>query len=65
MPDQVEFVNIYCSWHPASPDPGDDHLVDCANVPLHRDYNVRDFRSAAKSLGLKVVNPAEFVIYLS
>ncbi len=27
--------------------------------------DVRDFRSAEKSLGLKVMNPTEFVIYLS
>ena len=65
--EQVEFVNIHYSWRPTSPDPGDDHLVDCAmnaNVPIVT-YNVRDFRSAEKSLGLKVMNPTEFVIYLS
>src|SRR3954452_19074818 len=27
---QVEFVAIYYSWRPASPDAGDDHVIDCA-----------------------------------
>jgi predicted nucleic acid-binding protein len=27
---QTEFIKIYISWRPISPDPGDDHVIDCA-----------------------------------
>jgi hypothetical protein len=60
---QAEFVTIYFSWRPSSPDPGDDHLIDCAmnaGAPIVTS-NKRDFAQAQKALGLKVMTPAEFV----
>ncbi len=28
--EHSEFVRIWFSWRPTSPDPGDDHIIDCA-----------------------------------
>ena len=64
--DRAEFVTIWFSWRPASPDPGDDHLVDCAmnaRVPVVTS-NVRDFREAVRELGLKVITPVNFLEHL-
>lgn len=60
-------IYIYFSWRPNSPDPGDDHVIDCAMnagavVVTH---NVSDFRMAEQALGLGVMNPLEFVNYLA
>lgn len=61
--DQSEWVTIYYSWRPASPDPGDDLVVDCAMnasamiVP----HNSQDFRHAAQTLGVAVVSAPEFI----
>jgi predicted nucleic acid-binding protein len=63
---QAEFVPIYFSWRPTSPDPGDDLVIDCAmnaGAPVVT-ANVRDFRLAQQSLGLVVMTPVEFVIQL-
>lgn len=60
---QAEFVTIYFSWRPSSPDPGDEHLIDCAmnaGAPVVTS-NKRDLAQAQKALGLKVMTPAEFV----
>ena len=59
----AEPVSIYFSWRPASLDPGDDLLVDCAmnaRAPLVTG-NVRDFRRARQFLGLAVLTPVEFL----
>jgi len=63
---RAQFVTIYYSWRPVSPDPGDDHLVDCAlNAgAIVVTSNVRDFRTAEESLGLRVMTPVEAVIHL-
>jgi len=75
---QAEFVTIYYSWRPISPDPGDDHVrkahrrqrltvIDCAmnaGAPVVTS-NVRDFRQAAQALGLQVITPVEFVTWLA
>ena len=64
---RAEYVNLYYTWRPSSPDPGDDHLIDCAmnaGAPVVT-LNVRDFRAARLSLGLVVMTPAEMVIALS
>jgi predicted nucleic acid-binding protein len=64
---QAEFVTIYYSWRPISPDPGDDHVIDCAmnaSAPVVTS-NVRDFRQAAQALGLQVITPVEFVTWLA
>jgi len=64
---RAQFVTIYYSWRPVSPDPGDDHLVDCAlNAgAIVVTSNVRDFRTAEESLGLRVMTPVEAVIHLA
>lgn len=64
---QAEFVTIYFSWRPSSPDPGDEHLIDCAmnaDAPVVT-YNRRDLAQAQQALGLKVLSPVEFVAALT
>lgn len=65
--NQVEFVTIYFTWRPSSPDPADEHVIDCAmnagaTVVTN---NVRDFKMAEQSLGLRVITPVEFVKLLA
>jgi len=61
-----EFIKIWFSWRPASPDPGDDHVIDCAMNAraMVVTSNVRDFEKAVRKLGLKVMNPVGFIEYL-
>ena len=64
---QAKFVPIYYSWRPSSPDPGDDHVIDCAmnaRAPVVT-ANTRDFRLAAQTLGLVVLTPVDFVTRLA
>jgi predicted nucleic acid-binding protein len=64
---QARFVPVYFSWRPMSPDPGDDHVIDCAmnaGVPVVT-ANVRDFRLAQQTLGLIVLTPVDFVTRLA
>ncbi len=63
---RAKFVAIYYSWRPTSPDPGDEHLIDCAMNAgaLVVTYNVRDFRLARQMLGLVVMTPVEFITRL-
>ena len=63
----TEFVTVYYSWRPSSPDPGDEHVIDCAMNAgaVVVTSNVRDFRTARESLGLKVMTPVEVVIKLA
>ncbi|MBE7474143.1 MAG: toxin-antitoxin system toxin component, PIN family protein [Anaerolineae bacterium] len=59
----VQFVPIYYSWRPLSPDPSDEHVIDCAlnaNATVIT-ANVRDFRKAKEEVGLSVLSPVEFV----
>lgn len=65
--DQAEFATIYFTWRPSSPDPGDEHVIDCAmnagaTVVTH---NVSDFRMAEQTLGLRVMKPLEFAEQLA
>ena len=63
MLSHVQFVSIYYSWRPLSPDPGDEHVIDCAlnaNATVIT-ANVRDFRNAQTEAGLSVLSPVEFV----
>jgi len=64
---KAKFVVTYFSWRPSSPDPGDEHVIDCAMNAgaVVVTSNVRDFRLAEESLGLQVMNPVEFVNYLA
>jgi predicted nucleic acid-binding protein len=63
---RAEFAPIYYTWRPSSPDPGDEHVIDCAmNAGATVvTANVRDFVQAQKSLGLPVLTPLAFVTQL-
>jgi putative PIN family toxin of toxin-antitoxin system len=63
----AEYTSIYFSWRPTSPDPGDDLAIDCAMNAgaLVVTSNIKDFRSARESLGLRVMTPIEFVSVLA
>jgi putative PIN family toxin of toxin-antitoxin system len=63
---KASFVDIHYSWRPVSPDPGDDHIIDCAmnSAAIVVTTNIRDFQLAQESLGVKVLSPLEFVIEL-
>lgn len=65
--NMAHFTPIYFSWRPISPDPGDDLVIDCAmNAGATVvTSNVRDFRSATESLGVRVVTPVQFVVELT
>ena len=67
MLEQADWVPIYFSWRPMSPDPGDDQVIDCAmnaGAPVVT-KNTRDFQLARQSLGLAVLTPVEFVTLLA
>ncbi|KPQ37208.1 MAG: putative nucleic acid-binding protein, contains PIN domain [Phormidesmis priestleyi Ana] len=63
----AQYTNIYFSWRPTSPDAGDDLVIDCAMNAgaIVVTSNIRDFRSAKESLGLRVLTPVEFVSILA
>ena len=65
--DCTQFVAIYFSWRPASPDAGDDLVVDCAmNAGATViTSNIRDFQNAKQSLGLQVMSPVQLVMKLA
>ena len=60
---KADFIQIYYSWRPASPDPDDDLVIDCAmdaNAWLIT-ATIKDFRAAQADLGLQVITPLEFI----
>jgi predicted nucleic acid-binding protein len=63
----AQYTDIYFSWRPASPDAGDDLVIDCAMNAgaIVVTSNIRDFRSAKDSLGLRVMTPVQFVSLLA
>jgi predicted nucleic acid-binding protein len=63
----AQYTNIYFSWRPTSPDAGDDLVIDCAMNAgaIVVTSNIRDFRSARDSLGLRIMTPIEFVSLLA
>lgn len=64
---KAAFTSIYYSWRPASPDPGDDLVIDCAmnaNAVVIT-ANLKDFRKAQAELGLIVMTPVQFVTQLA
>jgi predicted nucleic acid-binding protein len=63
----AQYTSIYFSWRPTSPDPGDDLAIDCAMNAgaIVITSNIKDFRSAKESLGLRVMTPVEFVNMLA
>jgi len=63
---RADFVPIRFTYRPASPDPDDDHVIDCAMnaaVPVVTS-NVRDFAGPATRLGFEVLRPDEFLARL-
>ena len=65
--EKAVFVSINYTWRPASPDPADDLVIDCAmnaNAFLVT-VNVKDFCKAQSELGLNVMTPVEFVMKLT
>jgi predicted nucleic acid-binding protein len=62
----AQFVVIRFTWRPISPDPNDDHVIDCAMAAngVIVTNNLRDFVSARENLGLKVLSAEEFVAAL-
>ncbi len=60
------WTSIAFRWRPASPDPGDDHVIDCAlnaNALLVT-LNVKDFRLAQRRHSLLVLTPQQFMNHL-
>ena len=64
---KATFIPIYYSWRPASPDPGDDLVIDCAMNAngFVVTANIKDFRKAQAELGLTVMTPVQFVMLLA
>lgn len=64
---QSTFTSIFYTWRPASPDPGDDLVIDCAMNAnaIVVTANMKDFRLAHQELGLQVMRPVEFVNWLA
>lgn len=60
---RVEYIMVYFTWRPSSPDPGDDHVVDCKlnGRSIVVTSNVKDFRQAQQKLGVRVLRPIELV----
>lgn len=60
---RCEYVPIYFSYRPASPDPGDDLIVDCVvnSGSLLVTSNTRDFLGASRQLGFLVLRPDSFL----
>ena len=65
--NQADFVVVYFSWRPISPDEGDDKVIDCAmNAGATVvTANVRHFHTAVESLGLEVITPLALVLRLA
>ena len=63
----ADFIPIYYMWRPATPDPADEHLIDCAMNAgaLLVTWNMKDFKTAQTSLGLQVMPPIEFLNFLA
>lgn len=63
---RAEPIDIRYTWRPSSPDPGDEHIIDCAMNAgaVVVTFNLRDFEMARAALGLPVLTPVEFLIYL-
>lgn len=61
---KAQFVTIYYSWRPSSPDKADEHIIDCAMNAgaVVVTNNLKDFQNAKKSLGLDVLTPVEFLV---
>jgi len=67
MLTEAEFTTIHYRWRPISKDPGDDHIIDCAMNAAAAvvTSNLKDFKLAESQLGLKILTPLDFVLYLT
>lgn len=65
--DRANPVVVYYTWRPMSPDPGDQHVIDCAMNAgaIVITENTRDFRMARESLGLQVLTPLQLLQVLA
>ena len=63
---RAELVTAYYSWRPSSPDPGDEHVIDCAmnGRAIIVTSNLRDFESARIEFHLPVLSPVDFLTLL-
>lgn len=61
--DRSEYVPVRFTYRPASPDPGDDLVIDCVlnGRAILVTENVRDFGRPSRELGFTVIRPREFV----
>ncbi len=64
---RAQYVPIWFSRRPASPDPGDDHVVDCVvnSRSVLITSNIRDFREPARVFGFVALRPSEFLRVLT
>ncbi|HMB55511.1 MAG TPA: PIN domain-containing protein [Thermoanaerobaculia bacterium] len=64
--DRCEYVPIRFTYRPASPDPGDDLVVDCIlnSRAVLVTANVKDFRRPAEELRFSLFRPEEFLSML-
>lgn len=55
-------THVYYRWRPMSPDPGDDLVIECTmnSNALLVTYNIKDFRLAQQTVGLRVNTPIQF-----
>ena len=65
--DQANFADIYYTWRPMSPDPGDDHVIDCTKNAdaILVTLNEKDFRLARQTLGLTILSPIDFITFIN
>ncbi|KPA11789.1 protein containing DUF132 [Candidatus Magnetomorum sp. HK-1] len=60
---KMHFTDIVISYRPSSPDPGDDHVIDCAvnSNSMIVTNNTKDFKLAKRALGIKILKPENFI----
>ncbi len=60
---RAQYVPIRYSYRPASPDPGDDFVIDCVlnSRSLLITSNVRDFQEPARRWGFTVLRSPDFL----
>ena len=60
---RCEYAPIFFRWRPASPDPGDDMIVECVlnSQSVLVTKNLKDFRRAAREFRFAVLNPSEWM----
>lgn len=61
-----EYVPVRFTYRPASPDPGDDLVVDCVvnSGAVLVTANRKDFLRPSRELGFRMLTPADFLALL-